>query len=217
MAEEKHQLTTNGMPRSKRELYILSNPAMPGLLKVGLTTVGTDIRAANLAATAGVPAEFEVVARYSFPEEISTADLKEIEQEAHEHLKKFRYSENKEFFRTTETQIRKVIEQLITEHRSNAELGLSPTGKPRQRQLDINKQDLSARRSPLNKVPIHWHVWQAKNVNGKTTELEMVETTYWSKSGARNRTKANRAKGNHSVTLPCEDRKCTDYGKIKGA
>jgi hypothetical protein len=75
-------------------VYILSNVAMPGLLKVGQTTRSPEERALELATT-GVPTPFEV--EVAWPVD----DVREAERQAHEALAKFRVSESREWFRVS--------------------------------------------------------------------------------------------------------------------
>ena len=91
------------MTQAKREVYVLTNPAMPGLVKVGLATTGVENRAHSLSSHAGIPTPFEVVGVYEFPLEIDFKDLFHIEREAHRRLAPFRHTEGKEFFKTTPT------------------------------------------------------------------------------------------------------------------
>jgi hypothetical protein len=46
-------------------VYVLSNPAFPGLLKIGFTTRSIEERIAELNCSTSVPAPFEVVGYYS--------------------------------------------------------------------------------------------------------------------------------------------------------
>lgn len=52
----------------KGYVYILSNPKMPGLLKIGCTTREVDERVEELNSAAGVPTPFTVEAYFSSPE-----------------------------------------------------------------------------------------------------------------------------------------------------
>jgi hypothetical protein len=76
---------------SKGYVYILSNPAMPGLVKIGRSIHGGQKRARDIFQT-GTPAPFVL----EF--EILCDDPKEVELEAHNALAKFRVNESREFF-----------------------------------------------------------------------------------------------------------------------
>ena len=76
---------------SKGYVYILSNPSMPGLLKIGKTTRSVGQRCGELYVT-GVPLPFEVVA------EVLAPDCGELERYVHKALHQFRVSEFREFF-----------------------------------------------------------------------------------------------------------------------
>ena len=77
---------------SKGYVYILTNPAMPGYVKIGKTTGDPRARASQLQST-GVPIPFEV-AHYVF-----SPDCGELERIAHEEMAGKRVSPSREFFR----------------------------------------------------------------------------------------------------------------------
>lgn len=68
---------------SKGYVYILTNPSMPGLVKIGMTTRTPDARALELDQT-GVPTPFEV---YNY---FITPDCGYLESRAHHDLEAFR-------------------------------------------------------------------------------------------------------------------------------
>ena len=72
-------------------VYVLSNPAMPGLVKVGRTDRTSDVRADELHTT-GVPSPFEVEFRSI------TSKPKEVEKRAHGLLAAHRVNPKREFF-----------------------------------------------------------------------------------------------------------------------
>lgn len=77
-------------------VYVLSNPAMPGLVKVGWTGKLTESRAKKLQTT-GVPVAFNVEFR------ALTSKPEAVEAAAHEILANFRISSGREFFQVTAT------------------------------------------------------------------------------------------------------------------
>lgn len=86
-------------------VYVLTNAAMPGLVKIGMTEKHPKERAGQLWTT-GVPEGFEVYfAAYS-------EDATTLEQLAHERLYGFRHNQSREFFSVhPHTAMRAVIEQ----------------------------------------------------------------------------------------------------------
>lgn len=83
-----------GRPEYQGYIYILSNEAMPGLLKIGFTETLVEERAAVLSAHSGVPMPFKPEWRcpvYKHP--------KHIEEAVHKALDIFRFRPNREFFR----------------------------------------------------------------------------------------------------------------------
>lgn len=75
-------------------IYAMTNPAMPGLIKIGHSThLNVGKRAAELSANTGVPLPFE--SEISIPVEYP----KEREAEIHKRLARYRVSQDREFFR----------------------------------------------------------------------------------------------------------------------
>lgn len=75
-------------------LYILSNPSMPGLIKIGKTTTSPSQRMSELHST-GVPTPF--VLELS----VEVDDCHASERAAHDALAKYRVADNREFFRAS--------------------------------------------------------------------------------------------------------------------
>jgi hypothetical protein len=73
-------------------IYILSNPAMPGLLKVGYTCANVDQRIKELTAPTAVPSAF-VLEHFRL-----TKDVEEVETLVHTELTNYRLSDSREFF-----------------------------------------------------------------------------------------------------------------------
>ena len=199
------------------EIYILTNKAFPGLVKVGMTTMTANERARTLTASAAVPDNFQVACSYEFPEGISYKDLIEVERKAHEILSEYRYSDSKEFFTCTTDHAGKVIEQLQREAKDFLDRALSITGRPRQGAMSAFLQGDKGRKRTLldvTKPRDHWHVWSATDpTEDRTTTLEIIPYTYWTKSGARSRAEREKISGRYSTTAVCDDPKCPDRGK----
>jgi hypothetical protein len=73
-------------------VYILSNPAFSGLLKIGFTTKQTTERAKALYST-GVPDRFTIEYEGDF------SNAHQVEKKVHQALSNVRYKPNREFFR----------------------------------------------------------------------------------------------------------------------
>lgn len=76
---------------SRGYVYILSNPSMPGIVKIGKTTRSVEQRCFELYHT-GVPTPFEIVKAVLSP------NCGELEQLMHTSLNKFRFNNSREFF-----------------------------------------------------------------------------------------------------------------------
>jgi hypothetical protein len=80
-------------------VYILHNPAMNGIYKVGFTMRSPHARAAELSTGSGVAMDFEVVYY------VETYDPSETEREIHAELAEYRINPDREFFRCRLEQI----------------------------------------------------------------------------------------------------------------
>jgi len=118
---------------AKGFIYILSNPAMEGLLKIGFSTKVSTERAKELSST-GVPEPFKV-SYYCLVE-----NAKSTEKEVHEKLSDFRYSENREFFSIElGFAIRAITSTCKPEHQWSDEIILRST---RGEALNLNDLDI---------------------------------------------------------------------------
>src|SRR5918994_4068643 len=86
-------------------VYIMINPAMRGLVKIGLTDRASKARAKELRGT-GVPDDFVVVY-----DELVT-DCEAVESRLHQRFGDYRYQPNREFFQIP---VREAIRGLIDE------------------------------------------------------------------------------------------------------
>lgn len=93
---------------SRGFVYVLSNPSMPGLVKIGKTTRSPESRAFELFQT-GVPTPFEV--EWS----VFSPDCHGMEAEAHTRLCDLRVSNSREFFRCEAGVARSVLADLLIE------------------------------------------------------------------------------------------------------
>jgi hypothetical protein len=73
-------------------VYILVNPTMPNLVKIGFTDKTPDKRAEQISRSTGVPLKFSVV--YAF----RCFNAHALETELHRHLKGYRINNDREFF-----------------------------------------------------------------------------------------------------------------------
>jgi hypothetical protein len=87
-------------------IYILSNPQMQGLLKIGITNKDVKERVKELSSATGVPQPFEIE-YYCL-----TRNLEEIEKEVHRRFSAHR-KKGKEFFFISLAEAVRVIDSLI--------------------------------------------------------------------------------------------------------
>ena len=86
-------------------VYVLTNPAYTGLVKVGHTDRHPETRAAELSAVTGVPARFIVAYAHQ------VTDHEALEGIAHGRLAACRTNDKREFFRCSVGHARRIIEQ----------------------------------------------------------------------------------------------------------
>lgn len=84
-------------------IYILSNPYMPGVVKIGRTERDPNERISELSSATGVPAPF--VLEYS----VSVPDLEMAEKEIHVALSGNRVDDNREFFKVSVEQAKEAV------------------------------------------------------------------------------------------------------------
>lgn len=91
---------------SKGYVYVLTNPSMPGMVKIGKTTRDVEQRANELFQT-GVPTPFDIEAWFLSP------DCDQLETDAHAFLSKFRVSTSREFFSARASDAVEAVERLL--------------------------------------------------------------------------------------------------------
>lgn len=101
------------MSGNKGYVYILSNPAMEGLLKIGRSKSGAQVRMRQLEST-GVPLPFELVF------EVYCHDCVMAERDAHDSLSEFRENYRREFFRVDEYEAVLAVAKAALEQQSLA-------------------------------------------------------------------------------------------------
>ncbi|MGX5893527.1 GIY-YIG nuclease family protein [Burkholderia gladioli] len=87
-------------------VYVLTNPSIPGQVKVGATERTAEHRRHELSRATGVSTEFEIAYEAAF------ADVWAAERAAHQHLAQYRVSNNREFFRCDAATAVRVLQHL---------------------------------------------------------------------------------------------------------
>src|SRR5208282_426386 len=88
-------------------IYVLENPSMPGLGKIGRTDRSVSERVSELSSHTGVPTGFAVVKEYAVANSI------EAERIIHERLSKYRVADNREFFKMEAEDTTAIIESIL--------------------------------------------------------------------------------------------------------
>ena len=91
---------------SKQYVYVLTNPTIPGMVKIGYTKNAPSKRVKQINASTGVAQDFEVAWAFGCYNGI------ELEQEVHRYCESFRVNNKREFFRMTVDEAKAVIERL---------------------------------------------------------------------------------------------------------
>jgi hypothetical protein len=91
-------------------VYILTNPAIPEMIKIGYTTLDPYERAVQISRGTGVPLGYEVCWAYK------CYKGERIEKEVHKYFKKQRVSPTREFFRVDAELAKSVIEEIGKKH-----------------------------------------------------------------------------------------------------
>lgn len=126
-------------------VYVLTNSAMPGLVKIGMTTrESIDARMKELYST-GVPVPFDC----EYACEVKVSDCAKIEKALHKAFKPNRINDNREFFRIEPNQATAILELFdrkdIT-HEVTAEIENDLT----QEDKVAGERIKSSRRPPMN-------------------------------------------------------------------
>ncbi len=87
-------------------VYILSNPALPNMLKIGYTKNEPEVRAKQISASTGVALPYKV--EWAF----QCFNGEQLEQEVHRELATYRVNQNREFFDIPLAEAQEAIEKL---------------------------------------------------------------------------------------------------------
>ncbi len=93
-----------------QSVYILENPSMPGILKIGYTKGDPNDRADQLSKGTGIPTPYKVIFSYD------CFNGERIERAVHKHFKKQRVNSDREFFNVTIEEAKKVINKIGTQY-----------------------------------------------------------------------------------------------------
>ena len=130
---------------NKGIVYVLTNSAMPGLVKIGMTTrESIDTRMKELYST-GVPVPFDC----EYACEVKASDCAKIEKALHTAFKPNRINDNREFFQIKPEQATAILElfdrkDITTEVNAEIENDLTPEDKV------AGEKIKSSRRPPMN-------------------------------------------------------------------
>ena len=87
-------------------VYVLSNPAQPGILKIGYTSNTPEERARQLSNATGVALPYVVEYAYSCWNGL------ELEKDIHERLNEYRLTKQREFFQVDLDEVKEIINEV---------------------------------------------------------------------------------------------------------
>ena len=87
-------------------VYVLSNPAQPGIFKIGYTSNTPEERARQLSNATGVALPYEVEYAYSCWNGL------ELEKDIHERLNEYRLRKQREFFQVDLEEAKEIINEI---------------------------------------------------------------------------------------------------------
>ena len=87
-------------------VYILSNPSLPNMLKIGYTKNEPETRAKQISASTGVALPYKV--EWAF----QCFNGEQLEQEVHKELESYRVNQNREFFDIPLAEAQEAIEKI---------------------------------------------------------------------------------------------------------
>lgn len=165
-------------------VYILKNPAMPGLVKIGMTTrEDVGIRMFELYST-GVPVPFEC----SFAGKVS--NVKKVEKAFHKAFAPYRINANREFFEIEDIQAISLLELICVENvtpevttelekvdkvSKDAGKKLSKSRRPRFNFLEMNIEKGATLNSNYNEESCE--VLDERNVVFRDEEMSLTRAT----------------------------------------
>lgn len=94
-------------------VYVLSNPSIPGMYKIGYTSKTVEKRAVQISRGSGVPTPFNIEYRYK------CYKGERIEREVHKFFKKQRVNNDREFFNVSLEEAKNAIRMIGDKYISN--------------------------------------------------------------------------------------------------
>ncbi|KFB68846.1 GIY-YIG nuclease family protein [Candidatus Accumulibacter vicinus] len=150
-------------------VYMLTNRAIPGFVKIGMTTRSPEERARALSST-GVPRKWEVHFAIFVP------DCKSVERQVHADLKACRDSRDREFFKIASPEGQKVIqrraEENIAKHPGWPDPISMKNHADRQALQERKAAEEERRRAELERAAAEKRRWEAEERERRRAEQE---------------------------------------------
>lgn len=155
-------------------VYILSNPSMPGLYKIGLTTVRVRQRIDELNTT-GVPTPFAAERIF----QISARHLATVEKSAHKRLRERGFHHGKEFFRASLDTCVRVVEDAIWEFTGEQSIDIVGQARERAAVEQHRRQQEQEERDRARSVQARLDA-QNNDIRGKRNRFVEEQLKLWS-------------------------------------
>jgi hypothetical protein len=153
-------------------IYILSNPNMPNLFKIGFTTRSPNVRLKEISSATGVPGKFEIIKSWE------VRNVADMESAIHKRLDNHRV--DKEFFRfqSPAESIREVAEFLTQagELGSNGQTIPEAVRQAEQKKIELEREAGLERYYRYNKKIRHIWEHHGNSIRAKVLELAEQET-----------------------------------------
>ena len=102
----KHNIYSNREGDYDSWVYVLSNPTLPNILKIGYTSTPPEKRAKQISSATGVVLPYKV--EYAF----HCWNGEKLEGEVHKYLDSYRVNNQREFFQVGFDQVKSIIEEI---------------------------------------------------------------------------------------------------------
>lgn len=136
-------------PQELQTVYVLTNPAMPGIVKIGMTRASdAGERIATLGSSSAVPLPFDCV--YA----CNVLDARKVEQALHLAFAPDRINPSREFFRTKPSQVVAILELLHQGKVVTAQVGAQAEAKTDPEALESAVKDKRKMRLKIDYLEI---------------------------------------------------------------
>lgn len=170
-------------------VYVMSNPSMPEMVKIGITQQSVERRKNTLSRSTAVPTPFEV------EHECEVDDCQQVEKALHTAFRPWRVSDKREFFRIKPYQVIAILELIETKNttgktaeasaaKRNPRFHFAEMGIPVGAQLAYVRNDtVTATVCEADKMEYEGKRYSLSALTRKLTGYTIRPTQYWEYRG----------------------------------